>query len=569
MRRYSALLLALALPVLAVPLDADAGRRRNTEAEQKVDPATVPAIEPAEGSLWDFIENIEGAVPTGDAVPASEELEAERQAEATFMEDLAATNAPPARFYTDPVSVLAVDPLHLDEIDPSEFDIPIVINDDVIRWMQYFTGSGRKYYSRWLARSTRYRPMMYEKLEAAGMPRDLVYLSMIESGYATHAYSRAAAVGLWQFITPTAREWGLRVDWWVDERRDPEMATDAAIKFLSYLNREYGDWYLAWAAYNGGPGRVSRAVSRHGSKDFYKLVNLNAFPSETDNYVPKLVAAAIIGHHPERYGFTGIEYQAPLEFDTVEVGPSISMDVLAKCAGVSVEEFQALNPHLLRFAVPPDGKSHVLRIPKGDGRKFLAALDKVPPHERLSYTQHRVKKGETLGVIAAKYGVSVGDIQRTNNIQNANKIYVGMELVIPGHGTVPPASAVAASAPAPAAKPKALASTAGTGTSKPKSTKMTHVVAKGEALSSIAQKYGVSTSDVMRWNGISNANKVYAGQKLTIYSKASAWSSYTVKKGDSLGVIAQKHGCSVNDLRSWNNLSSSKIYPGQTLKIQK
>ena len=570
MRLRLPLLVTLALPLLGAPVftasTAEAGRTRPADAHGRVAPGAAPAIVPPEGSLWDYIEDVEGAVPVGEAVPASEELQAERQAEARFIATLANGDAPPSRFYKDPVAVLSVDPLHLDEIDPNDFDIPIVINDDVIRWMNYFTGRGRKYYTRWMGRSTKYRPMMYEKLEAAGLPRDLVYLSMIESGYATHAYSSAAAVGLWQFIRPTGREWGLRVDYWVDERRDPEMATDAAVQFLGHLNKKFGHWYLAWAAYNGGPGRVKRAIDRHGTKDFYTLVERNAFPAETDNYVPKLVAAAIIGHYPERYGFTDIEFQSPLEYDTVEVGPSVSMDVLAKCAGVSVEEFQDLNPHLLRFAIPPDGKKHTLRVPKGGGRTFLAALDKVPPSERLSYRQHRVAKGETLGKIGQRYGVSVADIQRSNNITNPNRIYVGMELVIPTNGAVPP-SAVAKTSSSGAGK--ALTSSAGTSKAKPKSRKVTHVVRKGEALSSIASKYGVKTADVMRWNGIKNANKVYVGQKLTIYDKSTAWSTYTVRKGDNLGLIATRNGCSVSDLRSWNNLSSSKIYPGQKLKIRR
>lgn len=564
--RSRLLAIALTCAVFAVPDRADASRKRRADPQGRIAPGAAPALVPAEGSLWDYIEDVEGAVPVGEAVTESEELAAERDAEARFMATLDAADGPPDRFYTDPVSVLAVDPLHLDEIDPSEFDIPIVVNDDVVRWMKYFTGRGRKYYSRWLARSTKYRPMMYEKLEAAGLPRDLVYLSMIESGYATHAYSSAAAVGLWQFITPTAREWGLRVDYWVDERRDPEMATDAAVKFLGHLNKKFGHWYLAWAAYNGGPGRVSRAISRHGTKDFYELVERNAFPAETDNYVPKLVAAAIIGHHPERYGFTGIEFQERLEYDTVEVGPNVSIDVLARCAGVSVEEFQSLNPHLRRFAVPPDGKTHTLRIPTGQGRKFLAALDKVPASERVSYAQHRVARGETLGRIAAKYGVSVNDIQRVNKISNPNRIYVGMELIIPTSGGVPPqAVATASSKP----KPKAHVSSAGKGSSKPKARKVTHTVKKGEALSKIAERYGVSTSDVMRWNGIKNANKVYVGQRLTIYDKSVNWSTYTVRKGDNLGLIAKRNGCTVSDIKSWNNLSSSRIYPGQKLKIRR
>ncbi len=566
------LLIALAL---AMSSPADAGRRifkRDAPAEDAAEPtaaeraredqrAEAPAMEPAEGSLWDYVEQVEGALPADEAVEESEELDAERQAEAAFLHQLAAPTGPPLGFYEDPIGALSVDPLHLDLVDPAEFDIPVVVNADVIRWMEYFTGRGRKYYTRWLARSTKYRPMMYEKLDAAGLPRDLVYLSMIESGYATHAYSRAAAVGLWQFITPTAREWGMRVDWWVDERRDPEMATDAAVAFLGHLNKKFGHWYLAWAAYNGGPGRVSRAVKTHGTKDFWTLVEKNAFPSETDNYVPKLIAAAIIGHHPERYGFTDIEYQDRLQMDTIEVGPSFGVDVLARCAGVSVEEFQAMNPHIRRFALPPDGKTHTVNVPHGTAKKALAAISKVPPSERITFQQHKVRKGETLGRIAQKYGVSQSEVQRINKISNPNRIYVGMELVIPAPGMKG----------MPVAPPKALASTAGGSPKKattPKAKKVSHVVRKGEALSAIAARYGAKTSDVMRWNGIQNANKIYVGQKLVLYEKASNWSTYTVRKGDNLSLIAKRNGCSVSDLQSWNNLKSSHIYAGQKLKIR-
>ncbi len=394
--RTALIALALLLPTAAAagpfritPRDKGASKAKEAPPSEAPDVATpaaevgeasarsaaAPALEPAEGSLWDYIEEIEGAVPAADeTIVLSEELDAERSLEETFLMEEAARPGPPDEVYTDPLAATAADPYHLADIDPSEFDIPIVVNDDVIRWMDYFTGKGRKYYAKWLARSTRYRPMMYDKLEAAGLPRDLVYLSMIESGYATHAYSRAAAVGLWQFITPTAREWDLRVDWWVDERRDPELATDAAIRFLGHLNGKFGHWYLAWAAYNGGPGRVDRAVKRHGTKDFYTLVEKGAFPDETDNYVPKLVAAAIIGHHPERYGFTGIEFQEQLAYDEVEVGPSIGLDVLARCAGLSEPDFQALNPHLLRWALPPDAKSLKIRVPKGKSTDWTRCL---------------------------------------------------------------------------------------------------------------------------------------------------------------------------------------------------
>lgn len=522
------------------------------------------ALEPPEGSLWDRIEEVEGVVPTGEAIEESEELESARSLENSFIDLVVQEMTPPLSFYRDPVEVLSVDPLHLDRIDPAEFDIPVVINDDVIRWMKYFTGPGRKYFQRWLARSTRYRPMMYEKLDAAGLPRDLVYLSMIESGYATHAYSKAAAVGLWQFIAPTGKQYKLRIDWWVDARRDPMQATDAAIGFLGDLNRKYDDWYLSWAAYNGGPGRVNKGISRYGTRDFWTLVEHNAFPRETDNYVPKLLAAAIIGKHPDRYGFVDIEYQDAMAFDTVTVGPNIGLDVLAKCAGVTLEEFQALNPHLRRWALPPDPAEQIIYVPQTSGADFLAALDKIPAQERLTYHRHRVQSGESLGGIATKYGTSVEAIQSVNRISNPNRIYVGMELVIPAEGAEVPPEALTSTSGGSRAVPQV-----GSQTRTSSRETVTHTVQSGESLSTIAERYGVKTSELMRWNQVSNANRVYAGQKLTVQTAATQWKTYTVQSGDTLSQIAEQNGCSTAQLKSWNNLSGTRIYAGQKLKLQR
>jgi membrane-bound lytic murein transglycosylase D len=529
---------------------------------------TVPALDPPEGSLWDHIEELEGAVPqSSEVIEASEELEEARAMEASFIDLVVQEMAPPLSFYRDPVSALNVDPLHLDRVRPSEFDIPIEINEDVIRWMKYFTGNGRRHYARYLARSTIYRPMMYEKLDAAGLPRDLVYLSMIESGYATHAYSSAAAVGLWQFIAPTGKQYNLRIDWWVDERRDPAMATDAAIGFLGDLHKRFGHWYLAWAAYNGGPGRVSRAISSHGTKDFWTLVDRNGFASETDNYVPKIIAAAIIGKHPERYGFTDISYQEERTYDTVKVGPNVGLEVLARCAGISTEELQGLNPHLRRWALPPSPEEQILYVPKNTGTRFLAALADVPEQERLTYQRHRVQSGESLSAIATRYGVSTEAVQSVNRISNPNRITVGMELVIPTSGSTASQTALASTAPTPAASRSTAPAPAPTPARSTQTT--THTVQRGEALSKIAEQYGVRTADVMRWNNISNANRVDAGQKLKIHTSAGQWTVHTVRRGDTLSQIAARNSVSTADLRSWNEMSSSTIYVGQKIKIKR
>ena len=492
----------------------------------------------ADGSLWDFIE---APTPPKDSDrhdaamsrAATRELQFARAQESAYVDRVLRLADPPIEFYTDPVASLAADPLHLRDIDPNQFDIPVVVNDDVVRWMKYFTGPGRKWYGKWLSRSGKYWPMMHEKLDAAGLPRDMVFLSMIESGYATHAYSHASAVGLWQFIASTGKGYDLRVDWWVDERRNPERATDAAIEYLSHLQKRYGHWYLAWAAYNAGPTRVSRGIKNFGTKDFWTLSKKGAFRAETDNYVPKLLAAAIIGKNPARYGFTDIVKEEPLDHDTVTVPANVGIEVLAKCADVTVDEFRVLNPQLRRWALPPSPARQVVHVPKNSDRSFLAALDKIPSDKRITHRRHKVKRGETLGVIASQYGVSSRAIQSINKIRNANRISVGQHLVIPISGM--PID-------------KALATSKG-GSSAAKRPK-THTVKRGQTLSGIASKHGVRISDIKRWPG-------------------PKWTSYTVRRGDTLSGIARRHGCSTSDLKTWNKISGSKIMAGQKLRVRK
>ena len=534
-----------------------------------------------DGSIWDWIEAADDlgdgttapiaadAAPPVDteAVEGAEELAESHEAELSVIAGSARYESP-ISFFVDPKGTLDVDPLHLREVNPSEFDIPVVVNDAVIKWMEYFTGRGRKFYARYLARSTRYQPMMREKLTSAGLPKDLVYLSMIESGYNQNAYSSAAAAGLWQFIASTGRMYDLKVDFWLDQRRDPQASTDAAIALLGDLYKDYGDWYLAWAAYNAGPGRVDRALKTWGRQDFWTLVNKGAFRVETDNYIPKLLAAAIIGKHPERYGFVGIDYEKADEIEAVDVGSSISIDVLAKCAGVSETEFQRLNPQLRRWATPPEAEANKVYLPKGKSTSFLVALEKVPPEQRLTFVHHTVRRGETLSVIAGRYGSTLSEVQRANRISNPNRIYPGMDLVIPRPGT---------------SLPEALTASAGTGSRAPSSPShpttsshvapkvqtITHTVQRGEALSTIARRYGVSQRDLQNWNGIHNADHVMAGQHLKIHTNAPSWTSYSVRPGDTLSTIASRYHVSISDLQSWNNLRGSRIMAGQKLKIRR
>ncbi len=633
------------------------------------DAVPADAAEPTgapDASIWDFIEPGEAAAASESVKAAAEELSSERMSELT---DLGSVGAePPIEYYLDPVGATNQDPLHLDSIDPKEFDIPVVVNDDVKRWMEYFLGRGRKYYAHYLERSTKWRPLMYRQIDARGMPRDLVYLSMIESGYSPGATSYAAAAGLWQFMPATGRQYALRVDWWVDDRRDPERATKAALDYLSYLNKMFaGDWWLAWASYNGGEGRVMNSTRHAGTTDFWKITQGDYLHTETENYVPKLLAAAIIGHHPERYGFVGIHYQPEFVFDTVEVPASVGVDVLARCAGTTEEGFLELNPALRRWALPPDPETQSVRVPKGHGEAFKAEFAKVPPEERLTYVQHVVKKGESMGSIATKYGVASADIARMNHIASSARIKVGMELIIPTSphgGAEVPQPSNATTTPTSGAGPVLLpdgttraasASTTSAPTSGAVSTVVvTYKVRSGDTLAAIARAQGVSIDNLKAWNGIRNENQIYAGQRLTvrkshtavpaptaatppskvapaaapaepkpptaptIYTVRSgdtlseiassqkvsldnlkAWNKltgstivvgqklvvasapvaaaptstakttvYTVRKGDTLGGIADRYNCTIGELKSWNGLSGSTIYPGQKLKIK-
>jgi membrane-bound lytic murein transglycosylase D len=251
------------------------------------------------------------------------------------------------------------------ELNPADFDIPVEINPYVMQWLKYFTGPGRPTYATWMIRAQTWRPTLHKLLAEEGAPADLVYLSMIESGYSNTARSWAGAVGMWQFIPGTGRAYGLKVGRWVDERRDPIKATRAAASFLKELYARYDNWHLAFAAYNCGPGCVDGAVAGYRTTDFWTLVKRRALPQETMHYVPKILAAAIIGKHPQRYGFSDIQAQskaAPI-WPSVPVDASIGLDVVADCYRADQASLERLNPQLIEWALPPDGTALDIRVP--------------------------------------------------------------------------------------------------------------------------------------------------------------------------------------------------------------
>lgn len=432
------------------------------------------------------------------------------------------------------------------------YDIPVEMRPLVVQYIQFFQGRGRKWFCRWMSRSTRYIPLMQPILEAHGLPRDTVYLSMIESGFNTQAKSWARAVGPWQFIAGTAKLFNLKDDFWVDERRDPVKATHAAANYLSLLYANTGHWYLAWAGYNTGGGRVRRLIDTWGTRDFWELSeHKRGFAKETKHYVPKLIAAALVAKHPEAFGFSmdEFDFQPPFEFDEVKLDNSVDLEVLAGAAGVAVEELEQLNPELKRWCTPPATAEapYTLRLPKGAQARFAAEFPKVAPTERLHFKIHKVVRGDTLSKIAVTYRSAQEAILQANRLASAKALKVGSELVVP----VPSDKALkAGKADVALEKQVARARRSGLKASRPDE-EVPAGASSGKA--AVAGSISVATVD---------------GKKKVTYG---------VGRGDSLWSIARRFDVHVSQLREWNPaLGSSRglqvgaslsIWPGPTAEL--
>lgn len=368
--------------------------------------------------------------------------------------------------------------------------ISLVTNERVEKWLDYFQGKGRKEMQKWLGRSSRYRPMIEGILADEGLPSELFYLAVIESGLNPNAYSRARACGMWQFIASRARMYGLRVDWWLDERRDPEKATRAAAAYLKDLHQMFGCWELALAGYNSGEGRVARARKKRPSCEDFWCLDL---PRETENFVPKFIAAALIGKDPKAYGFTVDAAQPPLAYDSIEVAEATDLQVIARGAAATAEEIRKLNPALRRWCTAPEGAPTVVRVPPGSGSRCLAALASIPAEERVTWRRHRISRGETLSGIARHYGTSVRAVLTVNDIKNPHRIRSGAYVIIP----IGPADSPVA---------------AGLGET------FAYTVCRGDTITSIARRFGKRTRDVLEWNGLGWKSRIYPGDVITIHN---------------------------------------------------
>lgn len=311
------------------------------------------------------------------------------------------------------------------------FDIPVVLNESVLKLLNFLQTAGRAPFQIWLGRTTRYYPLMQQILAKYDLPKDLVSVALIESGLSYSAYSRARASGPWQFIQATGKLYGLKSDFWIDERRDIIKATEAAARHLKDLYQKFGDWYLVWAAYNAGEYGVTRAMDRSGCQDFWELAEIGQLHNETRWYVPKIIAAAMIQKNPEHYGFTDINYLDPIEWDDVDVNGMVDLKAAAKAVGVSLDVMKELNPELRFWCSPPYLKSYRLRIPKGTTEQFRTLYRPTVRDNQVTFTKYVVRSGETLGHIARATRTSVEALMNANQLTNPRKVRAGRALIVP------------------------------------------------------------------------------------------------------------------------------------------
>ncbi|MFQ5509198.1 MAG: LysM peptidoglycan-binding domain-containing protein [Leptospirillia bacterium] len=391
----------------------------------------------------------------------------------------------------------------LDPLNDLSFDVPVEVNESVHVYLEYFQTRMRPTFSRYLIRSGRYIPMMREIFAEHGLPEDLVYIALIESGFNPYAYSRSRASGPWQFIASTGKRYGLRQDYWVDERRDVELATHAAAKYLGDLYRRFGDWMLALASYNVGEGRVAAALKRLGVDNFWDLRAAYALPQETRDYIPKFMAAAILAKSPEEYGFLP-EPHAGYAVDKVTVTGATELSAIARAVGVPVEEIKFLNPQLRRGLTPPDKKPYSVRIPAGSEALFAANFGAIYEAEHELWAKkaqgmgggylvrHRVRNGESLSTIAQKYGTRVSAIQHANNMGRRTMIRKGQVILVPsGRNYV----------------------------AVDRTKDIRHRVRSGDSLWKIANQYKVRLRDLMAWNNLTPKSVLRPGDRILIKSK--------------------------------------------------
>lgn len=480
-----------------------------------------------------------------------------------------------------------------------DFDIPIVFNDAVKYYIQWFSTEKRKVFANWLKRSRHYVPIIREILKDQGMPEDLVYLAMIESGFNPKAYSHAKASGPWQFIYATGGRYGLKVNYWIDERRDPEKSTVAAAKYLRDLFNQFGCWYLAAAGYNAGEKRVERAIEKHNTNDFWELSNYNALPRETRAYIPQLIAAAIIAKDPEKYGFGSITYDAPLRFEFVRVPRATPLSAIAKSASMDIADVRSINPEILKGITPPNMDDYKIKLPQGvNVHAFTNRLQVALTHERQikDVVSYKVKKKDTLASIAKKYRLHNDDLYLVNECDGELKIKPGMVINLPrftgqSKGRTEIARNTKDKLGVKPVQEERVAKSEKTQDSQPEPKQQSqapviHVVRKGETLKSISNKYNINIAELKATNNL-KSNRVSPNMKLKLagfsqpqkgnaqkesFQKGNVKKKvpvkyHVVKKGETLKSISNKYNVDIADIKLANNIKGDKVIPKQKLKI--
>jgi len=454
------------------------------------------------------------------------------------------------------------------EVKATHSDLPLMMTDPVVGYISYFSTRGRGTLERALARSGLYQDMIQRVLKEEGVPQDLIYLAQAESGFHPLALSRAGARGMWQFMASRAKGYGLERDWWVDERQDPEKSTRAAAHHLKDLYNEFGDWYLAMAAYNSGPGTVQNAVKRTGYADYWQLYKRNVLPKETRNYVPIILAVTIMAKNPEQYGLDKVVTEKPVPFDAVKIDYPVDLRLVAETVDASASTLQDLNPSLLRLTTPKD-REFELHLPAGTKDRYLTAITAIPPDMRVWWRYHKVVPGDTLSSVAGAFHASRQAIVQANNLDGVENLKVESELIIPVAPGKHPAEEVASYS----------------------RRATTYKVRKADTVQSVADNFGVPPAMVRRWNHLkgdsvrgrrvlyihlpiapdaSQTRQVVASKSKSKNSLHTATSKavvhHKVQRGETLSSIAKSHNTTVDALKE-NNGNLANLRPGMVLVI--
>lgn len=434
-----------------------------------------------------------------------------------------------------------------------DYDLAIDLNDKVLSWVHSFTHDKRGFMERSLARASRYLPMVRQVFAEEGIPQDLAYLALIESGYTNRARSTASAVGMWQFIRSTGRMFGLYGNAWVEERQDPVKATRAAARYLKSLYQRDKDWYLALASYNAGPGTTDKASNGTGSRNYWDMQRSRFLRTETKHYVPKLCAAVLVGRNPERYGLK-FEPEAPYTYETVQVDRMTSLAVLSRLSETPLEQLRELNPELLRGTTPPG--AYQLRVPPGTSMATARVLANLPVNQRLDFTSYTIRRKDTLAKVAARFKLSPEDLLTANNMSSA-QFRVGQTIQVPP----PPAMPI---------DDQDLVSNGGR-------RKATPLERTPSIPATAADEPSLPREKVEAPVELPSAPEHEAKPSRETVAKAPARRKaepvkprvHAVKRGETLFSISERYGLEISELRKWNKLRKGKIQAGQKLRLTK